>query len=358
MRPTSRRSSRWAARALGVTLLAVVAGGLWLRAGTAATEPEARTVRVRRATLDDTVSATGVIRPEVGAEIDVGSRMSGIVRRIPVRVGDSVARGDLLAVIDPTELEAQREQALADLSLAEAQLAMARSEHARAAALAADGIVAPSALDSAARDLEVARARVDLARAQVSSASIRLGYTEIRAPIRGVIAEVTTREGETVAASFAAPTFVTIVDLDRLEVQAYVDETDIGRITLGQEASFSVDTYGDAEFTARVTAINPKAELQNGVVNYIVRLELGERDAGFLLRPEMTAHVRLQVEQRRDVLTLPRRAIRREQGRQLARVQRDGHWVDQEIEAGWRTDHEIEIREGLAEGERVQLNQE
>ncbi len=354
----SRRRNRWAGRTLGVTFLAVVAGGFWLRAGAAATEPEVETVRVRRATLDSTVSATGVIRPKVGAEIDVGSRVSGIVRSIPVKVGDTVVCGDLLAVIDPTELQAQRDQASADLTLAEAQLAMARSQHERATALAADGIMAPSALDSAARDLEVARARVDLEHAQVSSADIQLGYTEIRAPIRGVIADVTTREGETVAASFAAPTFVTIVDLDRLEVQAYVDETDIGRISVGQEASFSVDTYPDAEFTARVTAINPKAELQNGVVNYVVRLEFDEQGDALVLRPEMTAHVRLQVEQRVDVLTLPRRAIKREQGRQLVKVSRGGVWVDQQIEAGWRTDHEIEIRAGLAEGELVQINQE
>ena len=330
MQAMSRRGNSWAGRTFGVTLLAVVAGGFWLRAGAAATEPEAQTVRVRRATLDSTVSATGVIRPKVGAEIDVGSRVSGIVRSIPVKVGDPVLRGDLLAVIDPTELQAQRDQASADLALAEAQLAMARSEHERATALAADGIVAPSALDSAARDLEVARARVDLEHAQVSSADIQLGYTEIRAPIRGVIADVTTREGE----------------------------TDIGRISVGQEARFSVDTYPDAEFTARVTAINPKAELQNGVVNYIVRLEFDAQDDAFVLRPEMTAHVRLQVEQRVDVLTLPRRAIKREQGRQLVRVSRDGLWVDQQIVAGWRTDHEIEIRDGLAEGELVQINQE
>ncbi len=191
----------------------------------------------------------------------------------------------------------------------------------------------------------------------MSSAKIRLDYTEIRAPIRGIIADVTTREGETVAASFAAPTFVTIVDLDRLEAQAYVDETDIGRILVEHEATFSVDTYPDVEFTARVTAINPKAELQNGVVNYVVLLELDGQDE-HVLRPEMTAHVRLELEQRAGVLTLPRTAIQRESGRQFVRVSRGGTWVDQEIESGWRTDRKVEILNGLTEGETVRLNQE
>jgi RND family efflux transporter MFP subunit len=345
-------------RILIPTLIALITGGyFYQRNGIASTAPTLETVQVRRETLDRAVTATGVVRPMVGAEIDVGSRISGIVQSIPVEIGDKVHSGDLLARIDPTELQAELAQAQADLTLAQAQLANARTTHTRAKALATDGIVSDTELDSAARDLEVAKARVDLEQARVSSAAIRLGYTEIRAPIRGVIANVTTREGETVAASFASPTFVSIIDLDRLEVQAYVDETDIGRIFLGQPASFTVDTYPDAEFTARVTAINPKAELQNGVVNYIVLLSF-DPQPDHILRPEMTAHVRLQVEQRPDVLTLPRKAIRRDQGRSFVTVLRDDRWVDQQIQPGWRTDRRIEIQQGLAEGETVQLNAE
>ena len=363
-----RRKKKSLPRLLGLALIvATAAGYYWLRPGNASTEPESETVPVRREDLDRTVAATGVIRPMVGAEIDVGSRVSGIVRSIPVEVGDSVGKGDLLAVIDPTELESETDQARADLALAEAQLAMAESSFQRAAELAGQGILAEAELESAGRDLEVARAQVDLERAQLESAGIRLGYTEIRAPIRGVIADVTTREGETVAASFAAPTFVTIVDLDRLEVLAYVDETDIGRIFLGQRASFTVDTYPEVDFNGRVTAIDPKAELQNGVVNYIVRLALEDPDpeaesgdpaTNYTLRPEMTAHVRLQVDRRRDALTIPRKAIRREQGRELVSVDRDGLWADQMVETGWRADGRVEIVKGLTEGETVRLNEE
>ena len=354
----SQRKKTSTTRILGLAVLvSLVCGYVWLRTGAASIEPEPDTVRVHRETLDRTVSATGVIRPKVGAEINVGSRVSGIVRSIPVKIGESVRRDDLLARIDPTEFEAELAQTRADLALANAQLALALSSHQRAATLAADGIVAEIELASAARDLKVAQARLALAQARVNSATIRLGYTEIRAPVRGVIANVTTREGETVAASFAAPTFVTIVDLERLEVQAYVDETDIGRIFVGQQAAFTVDTYPDAEFTAQVTAINPKAALQNGIVNYIVRLEFDGQE-NYILRPEMTAHVQLQVEQRADVLTLPRKAIRRDQGRPYVTVSRAGVWVDQTIQAGWRTEGKVEIQQGLAEGESVQLNQE
>jgi RND family efflux transporter MFP subunit len=353
-----RRKRSWFPRLVGLALVASLAGSyVWLRAATTPPELVLQTARVGRETLDRTVSATGVIRPMVGAEIDVGSRVSGIVRSLPVQVGDAVNQGDLLARIDPTEFQAQIAEAQADLALAEAQLGMALSSHQRATTLAAEGIVPTVEVESAARDLEVVQARVALQETRVNSAIIRMGYTDIRAPVRGVIADVTTREGETVAASFAAPTFVTIVDLDRLEVQAYVDETDIGRIFIGQRAEFSVDTYPEASFTATVTAVNPKAALQNGVVNYIVRLRF-DRGDGFVLRPEMTAHVELQLEQRADVLTVPRKTIRRHQGQQFVKVQRGGAWVDQAVKVGWRTDRRVEIQQGLEEGETLQLNQE
>jgi macrolide-specific efflux system membrane fusion protein len=343
---------------VGLAILASAAGGyFYLRGNVEATEPTYETTRVRRETLDRTVSATGVIRPSVGAEIDVGSRVSGIVRNIPVKVGDAVRRGDLLAQIDPTEFDAQVAEARAELALAEAQRDAAGSSHRRTATLTGEGILSEEELTVVARDLEVARARVAREQARLDAAAIRLDYTEIRAPIPGVIAQVTTREGETVAASFAAPTFVTIVDLERLEVQAYVDETDIGRIFVGQTASFSVDTYPEIEFQAEVVAINPKAELQDGVVDYVVLLEFEGRDE-CVLRPEMTAHVQLEVDRRTDVLTLPRKAVRRRDGRQFVTVQRAGNWVDQEIQPGWRSDRAVEIRDGLAENETVQLNQE
>ena len=342
-----------------VAATAILAAGLylWQRSAPVSAEPEWESVEVRRETLRREVSALGVVRPKVGAEIDVGSRISGIVRSIPVEVGDRVAQGDLLALIDPTELEAELEQARADLAMAEAQLAPAVSSHERIVALIDDGIVPANALDEAARDLEAAQASVELQQARIKSAEIKLAYTDIRAPIRGVVADITTREGETVAASFAAPTFVTILDLDRLEVLAYVDETDIGRVVPGQKATFTVDTYSDAEFDAVVTSIDPKAELQNGVVNYIVRLAY-ERREGYLIRPEMTAHVELEVESRKDVLTVPRKAVRRDFGRELVTVERDDRWMEQEIETGWRSERVVEITAGLTEGERVQLNQE
>lgn len=336
-------------------LIAVAALYLWQADATAPARADIKTTKVSRETLSREVIATGVIRPVTGAEINVGSRVSGIVKNLPVKVGDTVQAGDLLAKLDSTPFEALVQQATADVDLSKAELALAESSLTRNQNLAAEGYSSETDLQQAIRDINVARAKLALNVAKLRSAQIDFGYTEITAPIKGVIAEVTTREGETVAANFAAPKFVSIVDLDRLEVQAFVDETDIGRVFVGQSAHFEVDTYSDRDFAARVTAINPKAALQNSVVNYIVVLNF-EGQEGSILRPEMTAHVRLQLEARDNVLTAPRSALRRQNGRQIVLVQRNGDWAEQPVRIGWRTDQLVEIVDGLAEGDVIQLN--
>jgi multidrug resistance efflux pump len=170
-----------------------------------------------------------------------------------------------------------------------------------------------------------------------------------------VVAEVSTREGETVAAAFTAPNFVTIIDIDRVEVLAYVDETDIGRVELGQQASFTVDTYADADFPARVVAIQPRAEIQGSVVNYVVRLEF-ERIPPYILRPEMTAHVRIVIDERENVLTAPRAVIKRAAGRQYVLLQRGSEWVEQDVRTGWRSDSTVELLSGVRAGDVVEIN--
>jgi multidrug efflux pump subunit AcrA (membrane-fusion protein) len=162
---------------------------------------------------------------------------------------------------------------------------------------------------------------------------------------------VATQEGETVAASFAAPTFVTLVDLDRLEVWAYVDETDIGRIHPGQSARFTVDTYAEHEFEGRVTAIYPQAEIRDNVVNYVSVVTF-DPPRGPTLRPEMTATVRIAIETREDVLAVPRRAVRREGGRTFVLTPAGEKRF---VTVGTRDETHYEVLDGLREGEDVLL---
>jgi RND family efflux transporter MFP subunit len=274
---------------------------------------------------------------------------------LPVEVGDRVTVGQLLAELDATALQAETDEAKADVGLSMPRVELAESTLARREKLATKGLASDEDLEIARRDLAVAHAELQANRARLRSAEIELGYTRITAPIGGVVAEVSTREGETVAAAFAAPNFVTIIDLERLEVLAYVDETDIGRVVVGQQASFTVDTFPDEEFPARVTAIQPRAELQGSVVNYLVRLEF-ERSPNFTLRPEMTAHVRVVIAEREQVLTAPRAAIKRSTGRQYVVLQRGGEWIEQDVRTGWRSDKSVEILAGVREGDLLEIN--
>ena len=311
--------------------------------------------RISLGALTETVIATGVIRPMVGAEVNVGSRISGTVVSLPVEVGDKVEVDQLLAELDATALQAATDQVRADVALAKPRVALAQSVLNRRQRLAGQGLASDEDLDTAIRDLAVEQAQLEASKARLRSAEIVLGYSQIKAPISGVVAEVSTREGETVAADFSAPTFVTILDLNRLEVLAYVDETDIGRIEVGQSATFTVDTYPEAEFKAIVNAIQPRAVLQNTVVNYVVRLDF-ESAEGFILRPEMTAHIQLVVSEREDALTAPRNALIRRDGRQFVMVQRDGDWIETGVRTGWRSESKVEILSGVSQGDVIELN--
>ena len=342
---------------VGSALLLMSAVGLY---GWVGNEAESntdlrRTATVSMGTLNETVMATGVIRPVTGAEVNVGSRISGTVVSLPVAVGERVEVGQLLAALDASALEARADEARADVALSAPRIQLAESILIRRQRLADNGLTSVEDLETAENSLAVARAQLQADKARLRSAEIALSYTQVTAPISGVVAEVSTREGETVAAAFAAPNFVTIIDLERLEVLAYVDETDIGRVFVGQQASFTVDTFPNAEFTAGITAIQPRAELQGSVVNYLVRLEF-ERSTDFILRPEMTAHVRIVVAERDDVLTAPRATIKRVVGKQYVMVQRDGQWAEQDVRTGWRSESTVEFLSGVREGDVLELN--
>ncbi len=151
-----------------------------------------------------------------------------------------------------------------------------------------------------------------------------------------------------------APTFVTIIDLNRLQVDAFVDEVDIGQVRVGQQAAFTVDTFPAREFRGRIVAIYPNAVIQENVVNYDVVVEIAS-DYNDLLRPEMTASVTISLESRSNVLAVPTTAVKRERGKNIVWIPTDGGPEPREIKVGWKDGQWIEIVAGLDEGETVLL---
>lgn len=311
-------------------------------------------VQVLRRDIGPVVTATGVIKPMVGAEVRVGSSASGVVTHLNAQIGDYVKQGEVLADVDSRELDAKRDAAQAAVRLASANLEYARTDLHRKQELFSDQIIARSELDVAQQAYGVADQQYKQALANLADANTQLGYARIVAPISGTVESVTTQEGETVASSFAAPTFVTLLDLSRLEVWAYVDETDIGRIHIGQKAKFTVDTYGDHEFPGQVTAVYPQAQIRDNVVDYIAVIRFNPPRA-YILRPEMTTNVTIIQQQHENVLSLPIGAVHAEGGRHYIIVRKGTTTEQRGVTTGLKDDSYWEITSGVHEGEEVLL---
>ncbi len=245
-------------------------------------------------------------------------------------------------------LHQRKVMTLEDLDTAEERFSVARAR------VAAAGKTLELAGSRYQEDQRQAKAEVARAESALKNARVQLSYATITSPIDGVIASVSTEEGETVAAAMQAPTFVTVIDLDRLQVDAFVDEVDIGKVQVGQLARFTVDAFPANEFEGRVAAIYPKAIIQDNVVNYDVVIQIETPYHG-LLRPEMTASVTIFQEERQGVLAIPTRAVRRERGRTLVYVLEDGGTEPRDVRLGWRDGPWVEVASGLQEGETVLL---
>jgi macrolide-specific efflux system membrane fusion protein len=275
-----------------------------------------------------------------------------VVKLLRSHIGDLEEEGQVIAELDDAELQAKLNQNIAALEKAKADLEYAKLNLDRQLPLLKKNFASKQQVDLAENAYQVAQAQLKQAEANVEFARVQLGYAKILAPISGVIASIATQEGETVAASFAAPTFVNIIDLNRLEVQTYVDETDIGKVHEGLEAGFTVDTYADTDFKGKVTAIYPKAVIQDNVVNYIVTFAITDFQ-GKTLRPEMTANVTIFLAARKNVLAVPTAAVVREQGERYVTVLDGDRTERRKIKAGWKDNGYTEITSGVSEGEKV-----
>lgn len=340
----------------GVALLASVA---WFGRAAVLRPPENLqnvTARVTRREISFVVKATGVVRAAIDAEVRVGVQSPGVLRRLHVRVGDAVKQGQLLAELESRSLRAKHGQALAAVQSSQANLTFETAELTRKQKLVAEQALAPRELEVGERSFALAAAALAEARASVAYSRALLEETRISAPISGVVATIATREGETVSAGLSAPTFLTLIDLKRLETWAYVDETDIGRIRTGQQARFTVDSYPDREVQGHVTAIYPKPEIRDNVVDYIVVLGFVAPNE-ITLRPEMTANVKIELGQRDKVLTVPRRCVQREQGRAFVLTATGKSFERRPVKTGAQDDNYTEIVEGLSDGAQVMVGE-
>ncbi|MEO8727441.1 MAG: efflux RND transporter periplasmic adaptor subunit [Acidobacteriaceae bacterium] len=326
------------------------------RASAAARLETARWTTPELRNLETNVSATGIVRLKTGAEVRVGAQLSGIVRRLNVTVGSKVAKGDVIAEVDSRPVRARIGQAESQLAQSEAALAKSQTDYSRTEKLFAAGLVAAQQMDDARAAREAARAAVTAAQSNLQAAKVDLAYVEIRAPISGTIASISTQQGETVAASFATPTFVTIIQSSALEVVAMVDEADIGNVRPGQRASFTAETFPDHEFSGTVTRIAPVASIISGVVNYQVAISIA-RDIA-MLKPDMTTNVSIRTAEHRALL-VPVKSVHREGGEVFVWLRSStGAEIKRVVATGARSGDAVEITRGLGAEEKVIVREE
>ena len=344
------------AAALGCAAILVgVAGAYWARglwtARATPSEPS-RFATAELRTMAATVVATGIVRLRVGAEVRVGSQVSGIVKTLNVTVGSHIRAGDVIAEIDSRPLEARVAQAHAQVAVAERDVRRTEIDLGRARRLDERQLIPRQQLEDAMLSLEEAKARLEKAQRDADVVATDLSYAVIRAPISGTVSSVSTQEGETVAASFAAPTFVTIIGDHALQLVAMVDETDIGAVAGRNRVTFTVEAYPDREFDGHVDGIAPKATIVSGVVNYEVLIAIDS--PADVLKPDMTANISIRTAER-QALVVPNAAIQREGDARFVFVDEHGSIAKRPVTLGARDGAAIEVKKGLASGDRVQL---
>ena len=253
------------------------------------------------------VTATGTINAVIS--VDVGTQVSGIVTKLFADFNSVVKAGEVVAMIDTTFLYQSVKDAEASLDKAQAQLNDSKRNLDREKALVERGLDAQINLDAALTTNESNAANRKSAQAALDRAKINLAYATIYAPISGVVVNRAVNVGQTVASSFSAPVLFTIAnDLRQMQVQTTVDESDVGRISIGQVATFTVDAYPDDTFTGRVSQIRLAPQSIQNVVNYIVIIDV--QNDQLKLMPGMTANVKVLVASATDVLKVPNMALR------------------------------------------------
>ena len=287
----------------------VIWGGVVLqkKMGEGSDKPRYKLADVDRGAIVQFVTATGTLNP-VGL-VNVGTQVSGTVSEVNVDFNDRVKRGQILLKIEPTLLQAVIKQNEAGLNAARAQLTLAESNFNRNTKLVAQGFISATTLDGYRQALDAAKAQVQVSEAQLERARADLDNSIIRSPIDGVIIKRTADLGQTVAASFQTPNlFVIAADLKRMQIDTNVSEADVGLLKAGQAVRFIVDAFPDRDFDGKVRQFRLAANISQNVVTYNVVIDVDNPEE--LLKPGLTAQVRIITANRPDAMRVPTAALR------------------------------------------------
>jgi HlyD family secretion protein len=291
----------------GSVIVVIIIGVILLFARNKSQNYNFRFDKVTQGDLTVFVTATGTINAVIS--VDVGTQVSGIIAKLYADFNSIVKKGQLIAQIDSTFLVQSVKDAEASLDKAKAQEADSKRNLDREKALLAHGLDSQINYDAALTTNESNEANLKSAEAALDRAKINLAYATIYAPMDGVVINRAVNIGQTVAASFSSPTLFTIAnDLKKMQVQTTVDESDVGRISVGQPATFTVDAYADETFSGTVSQIRLAPQSIQNVVNYIVIIDV--QNDQLKLMPGMTANVKILVASASNVMKVSNMALR------------------------------------------------
>lgn len=266
-----------------------------------------QTTQITTADISTSITATGTI--EAVTTVEVGTQVSGIVNKLYVDYNSMVKKGQVIAVLDRTNLTSELTSAQANLRSAQTELEYQQKNYARYSELKQKDLVSAAEYDVALQSYRKAQESVKVAQQSVARAKTNLGYATIYSPIDGIVISKSVEEGQTVAASFSTPTLFTIAkDLTDMQCIANVDEADIGGVQQGQRVTFTVDAYPDDVFSGTVKQVRQNATTTNNVVTYEVVITAPNAD--LKLKPGLTANVTIYTLERNGVVSVPSAALR------------------------------------------------
>jgi HlyD family secretion protein len=380
-------------------LVLLIAGGVFAATRGGTKIDPTKLAKVEKGDLAKSVVATGKVTPIT--KVEVKSKASGIVKKLLVDYGDRVKKGQLLAQLDKVEIEAQVAQSRAALDAAEANLSSSEADfqrakvdaegpdvpllkrsYDRAIGMAKDGVVSASALDDADRSYVMALNKQNVAKAQVtvlkakiaqSRAQVaedqanlkqldeQLSYTDIVSPIDGIVLSRDVEMGDAVSSILVLGSSATLVmtlgDTSEVYVKGKVDESDIGKVYLGQPARIKVESFKDKTFYGKVTKISPMGVEKDNVTTFEVRVSI--QNPGGELKAEMTANAEIILEEHKNVLQIPEGAIIYDKDKKSSVDVPDPKAKDGErkvaVNIGISNGAKTEVLSGLKEGEEVVL---
>ena len=265
-----------------------------------------KTASVKKGNITIMVKSTGTINADT--TVQVGTQVTGIIWKLYADYNSKVKKGDVIAVLDTTFLSASRIDAQAALEKAQAQFDQAQRDYNRNKKLLEEKVVSESDYETSLTNLSVTKAAVTSAKAQLNHAMVNLQYAVIKSPVSGVVISRNVDLGQTVVSSFNTPTLFSIAnDLTKMQVQANVDEADIGQVRSGQKVSFTVDAYPDEVFKGEISQVRLQPVTVQNVVNYIVIINVPNPD--MKLKPGLTANISVHVLELDSILKVPASAL-------------------------------------------------